>query len=119
MTIKHTKLPWWMASTDQIIEIRGQAEQGAHHVTICKIHGNDILNPSRRVDAELILRAVNSYDDTLEALEQARWLYDQLSLGSLEAAAKYGDNYEPPTDEQYLEIRRMIESAITIAKGKS
>lgn len=100
MTIKHTKLPWWMASTDQIIEIRGQAEQGAHHVTIAEIHGNDILYPSRRVDAELILKAVNSYDSTLEALEA---VYALIST----------DDWNQDRIENLGEI---VETAITRAK---
>lgn len=51
-----------------------------------------------------------------EALVQAKWLYDQLALSPLDAAAKYGDEYEPPTDEQCLEIREMVESAIPVAE---
>ncbi len=118
MTTKHTPTPWEAlainGSNDTLVYVRigGPDGQGLAFAGVYKGHDAE-------ANADLIVKAVNSYDDTLEALEQARWLYDQLSLGSLEAAVKYGDNYEPPTDEQYLEIRRMIESAITKAKGTS
>ena len=51
-----------------------------------------------------------------EALKQAQWLYDELSLSPLEAAAKYGPDYEPATDEECLEVRRMIDTAIPLVE---
>ena len=49
-----------------------------------------------------------------DALKQARRFYDELSLSPLEAAAKYGPDYEPVTDEECLEVRRMIDVAIPL-----
>ena len=49
-----------------------------------------------------------------DALKQARRFYDELSLSPLAAAAKYGPDYEPVTDEECLEVRRMIDVAIPL-----
>ncbi len=49
-----------------------------------------------------------------DALKQARRFYDELSLSPLEAVAKYGPDYEPVTDEECLEVRRMIDVAIPL-----
>ena len=54
-------------------------------------------------------------DELLEACKRARELYDHLALGTLEAACKYGDNYEPPTDEDWLNMRTGLEQAIANA----
>ncbi len=53
--------------------------------------------------------------ELLEACNEARHLYDELALGSLEAAAKYGPDYTPPTDEEWLEMRQQLEAAIAKA----
>jgi hypothetical protein len=53
-----------------------------------------------------------------EALKEAAWLYDQLALSPLSAAVKYGDNYEPPTDEDCLRIRGQINDALAKAEGR-
>lgn len=47
-----------------------------------------------------------------KACEWARDLYDQLALGPLQAAAKYGPDYTPPTDKEWLEMRGMLEAAL-------
>jgi len=49
------------------------------------------------------------------ALKEAAWLYDQLALSPLEAAVKYGDTYEPPSDEDCLRIRGQIHEALLAA----
>lgn len=51
------------------------------------------------------------------ACQQAADLYDALSLGTLEAAAKYGPDWEPPTDEQMLEVRSVLAAALAKEKG--
>lgn len=51
-----------------------------------------------------------------KALTQAKWLYDELALSPLAAACKYGDEYEPATDEDCLEVREMIEAAIPVSE---
>ncbi len=51
-----------------------------------------------------------------EALEEAKRLYDLLALSPLAMAAKYGPDFEPPTDEEYLEMRAMIKAAIPVAE---
>lgn len=76
----------------------------------CVVHdrtGGDLLCDPCHVIAEL-----------LNACEGARNLYDHMALGSLEAAAKYGPDYEPPTDEDCLQVRGALESAITNAKRR-
>jgi len=55
--------------------------------------------------------------ELLEACKEAKRLYDHFSLSPLAAASKYGDNYEPPTDEEYLEMRKALEQAIAKAEG--
>ena len=54
-------------------------------------------------------------NELLAACKAARSLYDVFSLGPLEAAAKYGPDYELPTDEECLRIREQLETAITKA----
>lgn len=56
--------------------------------------------------------------ELLKACEEARNLYDHLALGTLEAAAKYGPDYEPPTDEDCLEVRDLLETVINKAEGR-
>lgn len=51
-----------------------------------------------------------------DALKEAMRLYDLLALGPLAAAAKYGPDFEPPTDAEYLEMRQMIKAAIPVAE---
>ena len=46
------------------------------------------------------------------ACQQAADLYDALALGPLDAAAKYGPDWEPPTDEQMLEVRSVLAAAL-------
>ena len=52
------------------------------------------------------------------AAKMAADLYDQLALGPLEAAAKYGPDYEPPTDEDCLAVRNALHMATEWAKRK-
>jgi hypothetical protein len=59
-------------------------------------------------DARLMAAAPEMY----KALKGAAWLYDQMAMGPLEAAAKYGDTYEPPSNAQCLEIRGAIQIAL-------
>ena len=54
----------------------------------------------------------------LDACKKAAWLYDQLAMGPLDAAVKYGPDYMPPTDEQCLEIRQALHDAIIEAEGR-
>lgn len=51
-----------------------------------------------------------------EACKQAADLYGQLSLSPLEAAAKYGDQYEGPSDTDCLEMRQTLDDAIACAR---
>ncbi len=46
--------------------------------------------------------------DLYEACNSAIWLYDELALSPLAAAAKCGDTYIPPSDEKCLEIREEL-----------
>jgi hypothetical protein len=47
-----------------------------------------------------------------KACRAARDFYDRLALSSLEAAARYGPGYIPPTDEECLEVRGILEAAL-------
>ena len=53
-----------------------------------------------------------SYEKLVNACEKAKWLYDELALSTLGAACKYGDNYQPPTKEDCLHIRELLEQAL-------
>jgi hypothetical protein len=61
---------------------------------------------------------IASAPDLLAACKKAAWLYDEMALGPLGAAAKYGPDYEPPTDQECLNIRQIINDAIAKAEGK-
>ncbi|KKM98620.1 hypothetical protein LCGC14_1156030 [marine sediment metagenome] len=65
--------------------------------------------------AEQIVRCVNSHDALVEAARRAAELYDRASLGTLEAAAQYGPEYEPPTDADCLKVRGDLEAALALA----
>ncbi|KKN47318.1 hypothetical protein LCGC14_0664240 [marine sediment metagenome] len=57
----------------------------------------------------------NVYTALLEACKEARKLYDELARGPLGNAAKFGPDFEPMSDEEILEIRKALESAIATA----
>ncbi len=60
---------------------------------------------------------LNAATDLLAVCKSARSLYGHLCLGSLEAAVKYGPDYEPPTDDDWLQMRGALEAAIAKAEG--
>ena len=87
-------------------------------------------------NAHLLAAAYTSYDkhcgaravecaeadllrELLGACKAARDLYDHLALGTLEAAVKYGPNYEPPSDADWLALRSQLEAAIAKAEGST
>lgn len=86
-----------------IYEDRPSGRAVARHVT-----------PER---AEFITRAANCHDELLEACEKAVELYDHLALGTLEAAAKYGPDYEPPSEADCLAVRGALASIIAKAEA--
>jgi len=49
--------------------------------------------------------------------KDARDLYDHLALGPLGATAKYGPDYQPPS-EDCLKVRDALEEAIAKGEGK-
>jgi dynactin complex subunit len=53
----------------------------------------------------------------LVACKSAATTCDQLSLGPLDAAAKYGPDYEPPDDEYFLNVRGALAEAIAKAEA--
>lgn len=69
--------------------------------------------PAALANAQLCAAA----PDLLKVSKRARELYDHLSLGTLEAAVKYGPDYEPPTDYDWLQMRGALEAAIAKAEG--
>ena len=97
--MEHTKAKW---------EIKGQDIIGNEmNEYICTWSG-------RIANAQLIASA----PELLKACKEAARLYDHLSLSPIGAAVKYGDNYEPPTDEEYLSMRKALEQAIAKAQPK-
>lgn len=61
-------------------------------------------------------RLLKAAPELLATAKSARDLYDRLALGTLEAAAKYGPDYEPPSDADMLKVRGDLEAAITKAE---
>ncbi len=57
--------------------------------------------------------------ELLKACQVAADLYDHLALGTLEAAAKYGPDYEPPTQSDCLEVRNLLADAIAKATNNA
>jgi hypothetical protein len=55
---------------------------------------------------------LDSIGELVKACERARYLYDHLALSPLESAAKYGPDYEPPSIEDMLETRNLLDRAI-------
>lgn len=74
------------------------------------------MSESLYVKSEDYEKLKKQRDDLLAACKWARDLYDQLALGPLEAAAKYGDSYIPPSDEDWLNMRTKLETAIAKAE---
>ena len=65
---------------------------------------------------DYIVQAINSHEKLVNACGKAKGLYDELSLSTLGAACKYGDNYQPPTKEDCLKIRELLEQALEAEK---
>jgi hypothetical protein len=70
-----------------------------------------MLPPGHEANAHLIAAAPELY----RACKEARLLH--LALSSLEVAARFGDNYQPPTDEDCLRVRGILEAALSSARG--
>ena len=71
-----------------------------------------ITNATRKAFEE----AAEKQKQLRNACQQAADLYDALALGPLDAAAKYGPDWEPPTDEQMLEVRSVLAAALAKEK---
>jgi len=107
----HTPGPWEKVLVD------GPTSEPAGLV-VRTVHGKGIvwwdtpcLDPVDYANAQLIAAA----PDLLKACQHATSLYDHLALGTLEAAVKYGPDYEPPTDEDCLRTRGLLGDAIAKA----
>ena len=61
---------------------------------------------------------LESHARLLAAAKNATRLYDDFALGTLEAAAKYGPDYEPPSDAYCLKVRGDLQDAIDFAEPK-
>ena len=70
-------------------------------------------------DKAFLLRAVNAHETLIAVLEAAIHIYDELSLSSLALTAKFGPDYEPPSVEELIELRRAIAGAIALAKKEA
>lgn len=62
-------------------------------------------------------RRTRERDALLKAIKTAAWMYDEMALGPLEAACKYGDNYEPPSDAEWLKMRQGLHDAIALCEA--
>jgi len=83
---------------------------------VTEANGLIISNPLKENQAAYIVQVINSHKKLVNACEKAKWLYDELALSTLGAACKYGDNYEPPTKEDCLQIRELLEQALKEAE---
>ena len=102
---KYTKGPW---------EIKRDSMLDWH--ILCKSNVPGFPGVVARVGYKPNARLIAVAPELLEACKEAARLYDHFSLSPLAAASKYGDNYEPPTQEEYLEMRKTLEQAIAKAE---
>ena len=65
-----------------------------------------------RSHAPAIVAALRWGERAKVVLRQTARMYDDLSLGTLEAAAKYGPDYEPLTDDEILAARSAIDALL-------
>ncbi len=89
--------------------------RASHNTLFSAIYSNTgtrICRGLTKIEADYIVFAINSYGKLVDACEKAKWLYDELALSTLGAACKYGDNYQPPTKEDCLNIRELLEQAL-------
>ena len=107
------RLPW---------HIRDGAEEGEYHVctsgrtiAVCDARPPDEC----KVNSDYIIHACNQYPKLVAACKEAARLYDHLAMGTIEGAAKYGPDYEPPSDDEWLAFREMLEDALKSAGEKS
>ena len=71
------------------------------------------LFPKKQTEANA--RLIAAAPDLLKACRHAASLYDHLAMGPLQAAVKYGPDYEPPSDEDCLRTRSLLGDAIAKA----
>ncbi len=105
----YTKGPW--EATPGKIVIGKRVRNGSMDL-ICDLRGSPYIN-----DIPYNSLLISAAPDLLEACKLACDFYDRLALSPLAGAAKYGPDYNPPTDEDCLEVRNMLENAISKAEG--
>jgi hypothetical protein len=121
--MSHTQGEWrtkqenWDYGSYKVIAIDGPDEDDYWEVAMMA-GGVDSHDLGTREEEQANARLMAAAPKLLEACRWARYLYDQLALGPLEAAAKYGPDYTPPSDEDWLKMRGMLEAAIAEAEKK-
>ena len=61
---------------------------------------------------EAYSRLEQQRDELLAACKAAAELYDRLSYGPLDGAAKFGDTWQPPSDDECIMVRAQLAVAI-------
>ena len=97
-----------------------QEEGGMYESLIKRLRGfwdgeggpaNEAADALEKAEANLAA-AVQARDAAIKAASLAAEMYDLLALGPIAAAAKYGPDYTSPTDEDWLEMRKELDTAI-------
>lgn len=113
---EHTPEPWSAPTT---------GVYGGDGTFICRTSTAVTKRHIKRGDREVLpeieanTRLIVAAPKLLAACKVAADLYDHLSLGPLDAAAKYGPDYEPPTGEDMLAVRESLGLAIQKAEPVS
>lgn len=71
------------------------------------------MNEEDYVSTEKYERLLKEHKLLVEAVKGAIWLYDEMAMSPLEAAAKHGPDYTPPSDEDCLEVRKALQDALS------
>lgn len=96
------------ATIERAQEWRAMSE---HEYEQLERHANELELSNSRQGAE-ILRLQERNKRLVATCKRAAELYDHLAMSPLEAAAKYGPDYEPPSDAEWLEMRQMLADAV-------
>ncbi len=117
MNEKQTPGPWFAPSAGVHAKAGGMVAScgNTRIVEELRKQGLDPAQRGQRIKANA--RLIASAPDLLAACKEAASLYDHMALGTLEAAVKYGPDYEPPTDEDCLATRGQLEAAIAKAEA--
>ncbi|GAF91357.1 unnamed protein product [marine sediment metagenome] len=83
---------------------------------ICRLYCEGPRNRKGKARAQQIVREHNSHADLLTALRELKSLTHHLTIGPLDAAAQYGPDYRPPTEEDVRGVYTKVNDAIAKAE---